>query len=60
MNLGLKKEADHILTDESAKKYVLSEEERAYNFEKIKALKDINDDMKSKVVPFDIVDGSEP
>lgn len=65
MNLGLKTEADQLIANtfkEGGKQsYELTEEERTFNFEKIKALKDINDDIKSnKVVPFDAPDESAP
>ena len=36
----------------SPKSYVLNDEEKKVNFEKIKALKDPTDDLKSKHIPF--------
>ena len=54
MNLGLKKNAEKLLDEKlrSENRYELTEEERKVNLEKIKALRDPNDDMKSTHVPF--------
>ena len=69
MNLGLKSEADSLI-DKMSTKYELTEEERDYNFEKIKALKDANDDMKAKdskdinaapkTIPFEALEEGSP
>ena len=48
MNLGLGKDAEALVDDVSSRSYVLNEEEKKVNFEKIKALKDPADDLKSK------------
>lgn len=40
MNLGLDVQAEESVKDLSAKSYILNEEEKKVNFEKIKALKD--------------------
>jgi len=48
MNLGLGEQAEESVKDLSAKAYILNEEEKKVNFEKIKALKDPQDDLKSK------------
>lgn len=48
MNLGLDVHAEESVKELSAKSYVLNEEEKKVNFEKIKALKDPQDDLKSK------------
>lgn len=40
MNLGLDVQAEESIKDLSAKSYILNEEEKKVNFEKIKALKD--------------------
>jgi len=48
MNLGLDVQAEESVKELSTKSYVLNEEEKKVNFEKIKALKDPQDDLKSK------------
>ena len=52
MNLGLKTEADELVEVLHSEAYLLNEEEKKVNFEKIKALKDVNDDLKTKNIPF--------
>jgi hypothetical protein len=53
MNLGLKTHATTLLSAVNTRgSYVLNEEERKVNFEKIKALRDPNDDLKSRNVAF--------
>jgi hypothetical protein len=52
MNLGLKAQSEKIMEEVMPRSYKLSDEERKVNFEKIKALKDPTDDLKSKHVPF--------
>ena len=53
MNLGLKAPAERQLAEVQARgAYVLNEEERKVNFEKIKALRDPSDDLKSRNVAF--------
>ena len=47
MNLGLDVQAEESVKELSAKSYVLNEEEKKVNFEKIKALKDPQDDLKN-------------
>jgi len=47
MNLGLNAEAEALIDDVSPRSYVLNEEEKKVNFEKIKALKDPADDLPS-------------
>ena len=60
MNLGLDAQAEELVKDSSSRAYVLNEEEKKVNFEKIKALKDPDDDLKSKQIPFDPVDEGAP
>jgi hypothetical protein len=61
MNLGLKETADNVLEDVRSKSpYVLNDEERKVNFEKIKALRDPNDDLKNKNVPFNSEEDGAP
>ena len=61
MNLGLKAPADQVLeTMNTRGPYILNDEERKVNFEKIKALRDPNDDMKNKNVPFNPVEEGAP
>jgi hypothetical protein len=59
-NLGHKEVANKVLEEIKDGGYVLSDEEKNYNFEKIKALKDPNDDMRSKKVPFEDQDEGAP
>lgn len=51
MNLGLNGQAEALIDDVSSRSYILNEEEKKVNFEKIKALKDPADDLPSN---FDI------
>ena len=51
MNLGLSTQAEALIDDVSSRSYILNEEEKKVNFEKIKALKDPADDLPSN---FDI------
>ena len=62
MNLGLRSQADTLLTGLQAKgaSYALDDEERKVNFEKIKALRDPNDDLKSRNVAFDTPEEGAP
>mmetsp|Transcript_32603 Transcript_32603/g.49855 ORF Transcript_32603/g.49855 Transcript_32603/m.49855 type:complete len:105 (+) Transcript_32603:711-1025(+) len=60
MNLGLKTESDEIVDHVKKDSYLLNEEEKKVNFEKIKALKDVNDDLKTKHIPFNPNDDSAP
>jgi len=60
MNLGLKEEGLALFAKSGTDKYELNEEERKFHFEKIKALKDENDNMKDEVVPFDPDHEMEP
>jgi len=60
MNLGLKSQADTILAECASHTYDLSDEEKKVNYEKIKALKDPNDDLKKKVIPFNPVEEQAP
>jgi len=60
MNLGLGKDAEALVDDVSSRSYVLNEEEKKVNFEKIKALKDPADDLKSKQIPFHPVEDGAP
>ena len=48
MNLGLDFQAEDSVKDLNSRSYVLNDEEKKVNFEKIKALKDPNDDLKTK------------
>lgn len=48
MNLGLDVQAEDSVKDLNSRSYVLNDEEKKVNFEKIKALKDPNDDLKTK------------
>lgn len=60
MNLGLKSNADEAAASIAGKAYVLNDEERKVNFEKIKALRDPNDDLKSKQIAFRPVEEDAP
>jgi len=44
----------------SPKAYILNDEEKKVNFEKIKALKDPTDDLKSKHIPFHSSEDNAP
>jgi hypothetical protein len=56
MNLGLNLQAEAMVNKVSETSYVLTEEEKKVNFEKIKALKDPSDDLKSAHIPFNPID----
>jgi len=57
MNLGLKSNADSLLENLNDRgSYILNDEERKVNFEKIKALRDPNDDLKSRNISFNTSD----
>jgi len=56
----LKDEGNALQAKAEASKYDLSEEERKVNFEKIKALKDEKDNLKSEHVPFEEGSAEEP
>ena len=60
MNLGLKKESDELINTVNQNAYLLNEEEKKVNFEKIKALKDVNDDLKTKNIPFNPAEDGSP
>ena len=53
MNLGLKDQAQAITQSVESEAYDLTDEEKKVNFEKIKALKDPNDDLVNKIIPFE-------
>jgi hypothetical protein len=59
MNLGLKSAADALIEGKEHT-YVLNEEEKKLNYEKIKALKDPADDNTKKLIPFNMVDEGAP
>lgn len=59
MNLGLKSAAD-MLIEGKEHSYILNDEEKKLNFEKIKALKDPADDDAKKLIPFHVVDEGAP
>jgi len=60
MNLGLKAQSEAMVEAVASRAYVLNDEERKVNFEKIKALKDPTDDLKSKHIPFHAAEDSAP
>jgi hypothetical protein len=60
MNLGLGKDAEVLVDEVGARAYELNEEEKKVNFEKIKALKDPSDDLKSKQIPFNPSEDGAP
>lgn len=60
MNLGLKSTAQSLI-DSKPSTYVLTEDEKKINFEKIKALKDPADDGNAKkLIPFLVYDEGTP
>ena len=60
MNLGLKAQSEAMVEELSPKGYILNDEEKKVNFEKIKALKDPTDDLKSKHIAFTSFEDSGP
>lgn len=60
MTLGLKQEAEDVKTKIEENGYKLTEEEKKLNFEKIKALKDPQDNLKDKGVVFHFEEENEP
>jgi len=59
LNIGLKTAAQGLL-DSKPSTYVLTDDEKKINFEKIKALKDPADDASRKLIPFLVVDEGTP
>jgi len=62
LNLGLKEEGEQmkLLWDQNPNRYILTDEEKKQNLEKIKALQDENDNLIDKFVPFTIESEAEP
>jgi hypothetical protein len=60
MNLGLKAEGEAIKTQWDSDNYKISDEEKKVQFEKIKALKDENDNLKDKNILFHFEYDKEP
>lgn len=60
MNLGLKAQSEAMVEELTPRAYMLNDEERKVNFEKIKALKDPTDDLKSKHIPFHAAEDNAP
>jgi len=60
MNLGLKTESDNLKQQWENNSYKLTDDEKKFNFEKIKGLKDPKDNMKDKAVAFPYEDEKEP
>lgn len=59
MNLGLKSAAE-ALVDSKEHIYILNDEEKKLNYEKIKALRDPADDLAKKHIPFDVAEEGAP
>ena len=60
MNLGLESQAQTLITEANTKSYDLNDEEKKVNIEKIKALRDPNDDLKTNNIPFNEVEEGAP
>jgi len=60
LNLGLKSEGDALIEKLDQSAYKITDEERKAELEKIKPLKDPDDDLKSKVVNFTFEEEGEP
>ena len=60
LNLGLKQEGEDLKKIWDNDHYKLSDEEKKLQLEKIKSLRDPQDDLRDKFVPFHLEDEQEP